>query len=189
MNFNIIFFLNLLSLFGVIFLLIGHFYISNENKIGFLISSLGSSLVAISSYFLESYPVVFLNIVWFFISIYGFLNYNHSKSYNFIKIKKIYFNFFIFFSIIFCLFFYNIFDLAWITTIIYITFYFLLSIKKITIHYYLFICIIGFLISIPHLIYYQSYSVLLNEFIAASISFYNLFNQYSKKYTLKDIFI
>lgn len=185
MEFNQIIIANIINFIGVAFLLIGHFFVSKEDKIGFLLSFIGAVFVSIGSFILESYPIVVLDLIWAILSIYGFISYHKNKELfnNFINVGIS--SLFLLFSITIVFFVWGSSMLAWMTTFIYSCSYYLLSSGRISIHYYLFVCIIGFIISIPHLIEVQSYSVFINEVIAAFISFYKLFND--KKHKLYQV--
>jgi hypothetical protein len=172
----------------VVFLLTGHFFVSKEDKVGFLLSFIGAVFVATGSFILESYPIVVLDSIWAILSIYGFIYYHKNKELSNNLIHIGFSSFFIFFSMVIVFLVWGVSMLAWVTTFIYLLSYFLLSSGRINIHYYLFVCIIGFIISIPHLIEVQSYSVFINEFIAASISSYRLFNDKQNKiYQVKSL--
>lgn len=185
MDFNQVIIANIINFTGVVFLLTGHFFVSKEDKIGFLFSFIGAVFVAIGSFILESYPIVVLDLIWAILSIYGFISYHNNKELcnNFINVGIS--SLFLLFSITIVFFIWGDSMLSWVTTFIYLCSYYLLSSGRISIHYYLFVCIVGFIISIPHLIEVQSYSVFINEFIAASVSFYRLFND--KKHKLYEV--
>lgn len=162
---------NVLNFFGILFLIAGHYLVSKENKNGFIFSAFGALIISFGSYLLQSYPVILLNILWFMISIYAFLNHKVEKNEKLIKRnKKIILNIILALSIFIVFIKYGIDKLAWITTSIYIFSYFLYSRKNITLNYYLALGVIGFVIIIPHLLIKESYSVLMNETVNALIS-------------------
>lgn len=184
---NYILIANLINAVGVILLIYGHYKISKEhNKNGFIISGLGSLFVSAGSFLLGSIPIVFLNLIWFFISINGFLS-NDKKSGDFKNRNGYIFIFLVAFVLIFSAFLTieKQFDhLAWFTTSIYVVFYFLFANKQINLEKYLFICMIGFLILIPHLILHFSYAVLINEIIGFIISLNYFIIKYRKRRAL-----
>lgn len=129
---------NVLNFFGILFLIAGHYLVSKENKNGFIFSAFGALIISVGSYLLQSYPVILLNILWFMISIYAFLNHKVEKNEKLIKRnKKIILNIILALSIFIVFIKYGIDKLAWITTSIYIFSYFLYSRKNITLNYYL----------------------------------------------------
>ena len=170
MDIKYIFLYNIISAIWVLLLILWHTYISISNiKKWFWFAATWSLIVAISSYFLESYPIVLLNIIWFIISIYWFLGYEKSNNIkNTIK-YKLWITWLI--TIISSIAIYIYFQtnnndyLAYNCTFIYIFTYFLFSLKFISKKTYLFWWIIWYFFIILHLFEKFQYSVLVNETI------------------------
>ncbi len=173
---------NLINLIGVLSLLASHTLISLASpKKGFVLSFLGGLLVSTGSYLLGSIPIVILNLLWMLISIYGFLHFekkaNQSKKY----IDSIFFGVFLILSAFVLFFFMESRDinlLAYYTTFIYVTSYFLFASGFIRKESYLLYCIIGFFLVIPHLADKMQYAIFLNEGYGFIVSFLGLYKSY-----------
>lgn len=167
---------NIINFFGVVGLMTGHYFVAHNKNIGFIISGIGALTVSIGSLILESYPLVVLDLLWFFISIMGYFNHKKNIKENILNKSYLYFLNFIILVMIICIaYFFDFETLGWITTFIYVFTYYLYSKKRITLAYYLILGILGFLILIPHLYIKMSYSVFFNEFIGAIISIIGLY--------------
>ena len=170
MELKLILLYNFISAIGVLLLIFWHTYISVSNiKKGFLFATIWSFLVAIVSYFLQSYPVMLLNIIWSIISVYWFFHYEKSKQ---MRDTKKYRGWI--FSILVAISWLFIFIylktnnndyLAYNCTFIYLFTYFLFSLKFISKRWYLFWGIIWYFFVIFHLFDKFQYSVLINETI------------------------
>ena len=170
---NIILF-NIISAIGVVLLILSHAFISVSNvKRGFLIAALGSFFVSVASFLLKSYPVLFLNIIWCGISLYGY--FHHEKKEDHKYVTKYNYGIAVLFLIssIFSVSLYmdskNYDFLAYNCTFIYLLSYFLFSKKYITKIWYLWWCVAGYFFVVPHLLLKFQYSVLMNESLGAVI--------------------
>lgn len=172
---------NAINLFGVFGLLVAHYNISSDQlKLGYLVSAISAFFITIGSLLLQSYPIVFLNFIWMIISIFGYMNIDKKFVNRFnINKKKIYGVFcLLLVSALWLLLDNNTVHLAWITSFLYILSYYLLTAKLISKNTYLCVCLIGFVLVMPHLMFKQSYSVMINESINAVISIVFLIKYY-----------
>lgn len=182
MELNSILLANIINLIGVLLLLASHTMIGlSDKKKGFVLSFFGGVFVSLGSYILNSYPIVLLNIIWIMISIYGY--FNVGKKSNILYCRKV-FILFSFLTIgIFGIYLQtkNIDLLAYYTTFIYISVYFLFASGRVGKESYLFWCLIGFFLVLPHLFDKMQYAIFLNEGYGAIISILGLLKSYKKK--------
>lgn len=166
---------NALCAAGVAFLLIGHYFVSIEkfNK-GYGSAAAGGVFVMVGSAILASWSVVFLNLIWVYLSLSGMRRLkddtsasvrNESLSHYLAKLLPIAFVVGIVLSVT------GYDDLAaWACTVIYLLGYWLLTTKRIGNPEYMLWTFLGFFLLINHLVDHHSYSVLANETIGAVIS-------------------
>lgn len=176
MNLDFIIIANCINFVGALFLLTGHFYVSKHHyQNGFKYSAIGSFIICNGSFILESWPVLFLDFSWVLLSLYGLFYMKHKAPNKYFQKTTLIFITMVIITILFILIIFQKWDeMGWLTSVIYLSVYYLLSTKRITLKFYLFAYIAGFLILIPHVLLHYSYSVLLSETIAASICFYRI---------------
>jgi hypothetical protein len=176
MDLNFIIIANGINFVGAVFLLIGHFYLfKKENTKGFFYSAVGSFILCNGSFILNSWPVLFLDFCWVLLSIYGLFNIKRNIKQKLLSDGTLTFIGSFTFIITFVFIFFEKYDeMGWLTSSIYLIAYYLLSINRITLKYYLSAYIVGFFILIPHVLIHFSYSILVSEFIAASMCVYRL---------------
>jgi len=182
MDFNIIFLANSINVVGVVLLLMSYYFISNANeKKGFLSSIYAGIIISIGSYLLDSYPVLFLNLVWSVISYYGYVTFDDKKNLNRKYIdKKIFILLFIISIIILSIFFFNRSAdmLAYYISFLYIFIYCLLASNFVKKESYLLWTVIGFFFLMPHLLEKMQYIIFINEICILIISFVGLYKSY-----------
>lgn len=166
---------NALCAAGVAFLLIGHYFVSVEkfNK-GYGSAAAGGVLVMLGSAILSSWSVVFLNLIWVYLSLLGLKRLkedkvetttNDSLGHYLARLLPIAFVVGIVLSVT------GHDDLAaWACTVIYLLGYWLLTTKRIGNPEYMLWTFLGLFLLINHLVDHHSYSVLANETIGAIIS-------------------
>lgn len=166
---------NLINGFGVLGLIYAHFLIARSSLTqGFLFSSSGAVLVAIGSALLGSWPVVFLNVAWFLIGIIGLFRAKNKES-NAPKASSTINLLFVLVYIVGYLVFASLSHIgthafgAWAASGFYLTSFVLLSVGLVQSRHYLFICLLGYLLLVEHLILTQNYAVLANETVGALI--------------------
>lgn len=178
--------INALGVFGLIF---GHFLIARSDMVkGFLLSSSGAVLVAIGSALLASWPVVFLNIIWFFIGIVGFFRVKSNsgsageKNTTFNMVFMVAYLFLYAFLLIFSVTEGHDFG-AWAASGFYISSFIFLSVGFIQARHYLFVCLLGYSMLVPHLLGTHNYAVFANETVGALIGAWGIVRHYHAKKT------
>lgn len=167
---------NIINLIGVIVLIFWHTYISlHDVRKWFLLSIVWAFFLIIGSLMLSSMPVVLLNVLWIGVSLYWYFNYSKKED-DYIKniSNKSQFIAYIFLTIIVLILYsiYRNFDiLAYYTTFLYVSCFYLFASHKISKEAYLFWCLIGFFLLVPHLFVKMQYSIFINETYWAIISF------------------
>lgn len=166
---------NLLSGVGVVLLLLGHYFVSGErHRNGYRAAAAGGLLVMLGSILLESWSVVFLNLVWIGLSLEGLrLLGRENVSPRLSERLALYLNKLLglTFAAGMVLMVLGYADLsAWTCTVIYLLGYGLLTSKRLSSAEYMLWTFLGFFLLIDHLIEHQSYSVLFNESLGALIS-------------------
>lgn len=188
--FDMVFIANAINFIGVLCLIISHTFISLSSvKKGFVISSLGGFFVSIGSFLLGSYPVVLLNILWIAISAYGYFSHSKNKEVNSRlqnKDKFVNLGYFIIASLILLCFWGNDNILAYFTTFLYVSTYFLFASKIIKKETYLLWCAVGFIFIFPHLIDKMQYSVLINETYGFIVSIIGIYKTFKNKQTFEE---
>lgn len=186
MELNLVIIANIINGIGVLSLLASHTFISlSSPKKGFILSFLGGTCVSYGSYLLESYPIVILNILWMLISVYGFYNQDKKdKNETNYKCKTLFYVLTLTTSALLCYFFLvdsNIHLLAYYTTFIYVSVYFLFAAGWVSKESYLFWCLTGFFLVLPHLFDKMQYAIFLNEGYGAIVSVLGLLKSYKNK--------
>lgn len=148
--------------------------LADTNK-NFMVSALGCLLVMIGSIMLESYPVIFLNLIWTIISLFAYFDKQllpEHLSKKFLSLLYISFSVGIV-SVILHFTKFEIFDFqniaAYQTMFIYVFAYSLFVSKVIDKRQYLIWTTLGLFILFPHLILHFQYSVLFNEIFGAVV--------------------
>ena len=174
---DIIIIANIINFIGILLCNIAYTMLCKSNgknhNIVYMISSL---IIVVGSTMLNSYPIVFLNVIWFFLCLFAYYEINYLK----IKanLQKNYLYSLLgmgFVSSILSFYSHLFIDIsAYFTSLIYIYSYILFTNNVISKKKYLIVSMIAILIVIPHLVLKNQYSVLSNEIYCFFISIYGL---------------
>lgn len=179
---------NLVNLVGVILLVMSHTILSvSESKSTYILSILGGTIVIVGSLILKSYPPVVLNVFWVLISILGLLK-RESLTNEKPKRPKVTLLFILLIPIIILLlgYFYLV-EIEFVdlismaTAFIYSAAYLSLTLNLISKKNYLLLCLLGFVLFIPHLIDKLQLTLLVNEIYGAAVAFFGIVKIHRKQ--------
>ena len=180
---------NVINGIGVFGLLFAHYLIArSQARNGFIFSALGGAFVSVGSALLLSWPVVFLNVVWLAIGVVGFLRSSPGSAQSPKRTTVndlIYVSTYCILLIVLCAgsMVYGHGFGAWSATGFYLSSFALLSIGQIQTRHYLFICLLGYLLLIEHLIITENYAVFANETLGALIGLFGILSYYLKSWS------